>query len=155
MPLSKGNIRTALDMGAGVASFAAELLPYKVVTLSYAPADQHVNQSTPKTASDNVSTVEDSRSSTTYQPYAEYSSPRPITPVYPQNIPHPGQSGAARSPWARARMWSIPAIAAGSPRAPPADLGAGRLAEHRCRAREGQFSSHNSVNQHVTVRINT
>ncbi|KAK3236297.1 hypothetical protein CYMTET_53551 [Cymbomonas tetramitiformis] len=41
VPLSSSLIRTALDMGAGVASFGADLLTYGILTLSYAPHDQH------------------------------------------------------------------------------------------------------------------
>ena len=39
-----GHVRTALDIGCGVASFGAYLLPHNVLTMSVAPNDVHQNQ---------------------------------------------------------------------------------------------------------------
>ncbi|PKA48875.1 putative methyltransferase PMT9 [Apostasia shenzhenica] len=39
-----GNIRTVLDVGCGVASFGAYLLPLNIITMSLAPNDVHENQ---------------------------------------------------------------------------------------------------------------
>ncbi|KAL8170363.1 hypothetical protein V2J09_022167 [Rumex salicifolius] len=41
---NKGRIRTALDVGCGVASFGAYLLKFDVLTMSLAPNDVHQNQ---------------------------------------------------------------------------------------------------------------
>ncbi|KAF8408332.1 hypothetical protein HHK36_007481 [Tetracentron sinense] len=39
-----GNIRNVLDVGCGVASFGAYLLPFNIITMSLAPNDVHENQ---------------------------------------------------------------------------------------------------------------
>ncbi|XP_078445625.1 S-adenosyl-L-methionine-dependent methyltransferases superfamily protein [Wolffia australiana] len=44
IPLSGGTIRTALDMGCGVASFGGFLLKEDILTLSFAPRDSHKSQ---------------------------------------------------------------------------------------------------------------
>ncbi|XVE81129.1 hypothetical protein DITRI_Ditri15bG0038000 [Diplodiscus trichospermus] len=44
LPLKSGNIRTALDVGCGVASFGAFLMDYNILTLSMAPRDIHEAQ---------------------------------------------------------------------------------------------------------------
>ncbi|GFY92916.1 S-adenosyl-L-methionine-dependent methyltransferases superfamily protein [Actinidia rufa] len=44
LPLKKGNIRTVLDVGCGVASFGAALLDYDILTMSIAPRDIHEAQ---------------------------------------------------------------------------------------------------------------
>ncbi|KAI4334758.1 hypothetical protein L6164_013470 [Bauhinia variegata] len=44
LPLESGNIRTALDVGCGVASFGASLLDHNVLTMSIAPSDEHIGQ---------------------------------------------------------------------------------------------------------------
>ncbi|KAF7837143.1 putative methyltransferase PMT19 [Senna tora] len=44
LPLKSGNIRTALDVGCGVASFGASLLDYNILTMSVAPSDEHQAQ---------------------------------------------------------------------------------------------------------------
>ncbi|XP_057536905.1 probable methyltransferase PMT19 isoform X2 [Amaranthus tricolor] len=44
LPLKSGRIRTALDIGCGVASFGAALLDYKIITMSVAPMDIHEAQ---------------------------------------------------------------------------------------------------------------
>ncbi|KAJ8753133.1 hypothetical protein K2173_017695 [Erythroxylum novogranatense] len=41
LPLKSGNIRTALDVGCGVASFGAHLMDYNILTMSVAPRDIH------------------------------------------------------------------------------------------------------------------
>ncbi|KAL3506652.1 hypothetical protein ACH5RR_032034 [Cinchona calisaya] len=44
VPLSSGAIRTALDVGCGVASFGASLMDYNIMTMSIAPRDIHEAQ---------------------------------------------------------------------------------------------------------------
>ncbi|KAM1678424.1 hypothetical protein ACFXTN_035130 [Malus domestica] len=44
IPLTKGNIRTAIDTGCGVASWGAYLLKRDIVTMSFAPRDTHEAQ---------------------------------------------------------------------------------------------------------------
>lgn len=44
VPLKSGNIRTALDVGCGVASFGASLMDYNILTMSIAPMDIHEAQ---------------------------------------------------------------------------------------------------------------
>ncbi|GMH22884.1 hypothetical protein Nepgr_024727 [Nepenthes gracilis] len=44
LPLKSGSIRTVLDVGCGVASFAAGLLGYDILTMSIAPRDIHEAQ---------------------------------------------------------------------------------------------------------------
>ncbi|KAI3835429.1 hypothetical protein MKX03_034519 [Papaver bracteatum] len=44
IPISGGVLRTALDMGCGVASFGAYLLKEDILTLSFAPRDSHKAQ---------------------------------------------------------------------------------------------------------------
>ncbi|KAK4787059.1 hypothetical protein SAY86_010892 [Trapa natans] len=44
IPLSRGVIRTALDMGCGVASFGGSLLAEGILTVSFAPRDSHKSQ---------------------------------------------------------------------------------------------------------------
>lgn len=44
IPLNGGVIRTALDMGCGVASFGGYLLQEDILTLSFAPRDSHKSQ---------------------------------------------------------------------------------------------------------------
>ncbi|KAG0453289.1 hypothetical protein HPP92_025953 [Vanilla planifolia] len=44
IPIKKGILRTALDMGCGVASFGGFLLKENVLTLSFAPRDSHKAQ---------------------------------------------------------------------------------------------------------------
>ncbi|XP_072956355.1 probable methyltransferase PMT17 [Typha angustifolia] len=44
IPLTNGNIRTALDTGCGVASWGAYLLKRDIVTMSFAPRDTHEAQ---------------------------------------------------------------------------------------------------------------
>lgn len=44
IPLSDGSVRTALDIGCGVASFGGYLLKKDVLTLSFAPRDSHKAQ---------------------------------------------------------------------------------------------------------------
>lgn len=44
VPLKTGEIRTALDIGCGVASFGGHLLDYDVLTVSVAPRDVHEAQ---------------------------------------------------------------------------------------------------------------
>ncbi|KAK4796820.1 hypothetical protein SAY86_029146 [Trapa natans] len=44
IPLSGGVIRTALDMGCGVASFGGSLLAEGILTISFAPRDSHKSQ---------------------------------------------------------------------------------------------------------------
>ncbi|CAD5195251.1 unnamed protein product [Musa acuminata subsp. malaccensis] len=44
IPLNKGLVRTALDMGCGVASFGGFLLKEDIMTLSFAPRDSHKSQ---------------------------------------------------------------------------------------------------------------
>ncbi|XP_020094381.1 probable methyltransferase PMT18 isoform X2 [Ananas comosus] len=44
IPLTKGNIRTALDTGCGVASWGAYLLKRDIITMSFAPRDTHEAQ---------------------------------------------------------------------------------------------------------------
>ncbi|XP_076907223.1 putative pectin methyltransferase QUA3 [Bidens hawaiensis] len=44
IPISGGAIRTALDMGCGVASFGGYLLAKDILTLSFAPRDSHKSQ---------------------------------------------------------------------------------------------------------------
>ncbi|XP_076948774.1 putative pectin methyltransferase QUA3 [Bidens hawaiensis] len=44
IPISGGVIRTALDMGCGVASFGGYLLAKDILTLSFAPRDSHKSQ---------------------------------------------------------------------------------------------------------------
>ncbi|KAK1295818.1 putative methyltransferase PMT13 [Acorus calamus] len=44
IPLSGGVLRTALDMGCGVASFGGFLLKEDILTLSFAPRDSHKSQ---------------------------------------------------------------------------------------------------------------
>ncbi|OMO79607.1 putative S-adenosyl-L-methionine-dependent methyltransferase protein [Corchorus olitorius] len=44
LPLKSGKIRTALDVGCGVASFGAFLMDYNILTLSMAPRDIHEAQ---------------------------------------------------------------------------------------------------------------
>ncbi|OMO78652.1 putative S-adenosyl-L-methionine-dependent methyltransferase protein [Corchorus capsularis] len=44
IPISGGTLRTALDMGCGVASFGGSLLSEGILTLSFAPRDSHKAQ---------------------------------------------------------------------------------------------------------------
>ncbi|KAK4578387.1 hypothetical protein RGQ29_028485 [Quercus rubra] len=44
IPISGGTIRTALDMGCGVASFGGYLLAEDILTVSFAPRDSHKSQ---------------------------------------------------------------------------------------------------------------
>ncbi|GLU00608.1 hypothetical protein SLE2022_179610 [Rubroshorea leprosula] len=44
IPISRGTLRTALDMGCGVASFGGSLLSEGILTLSFAPRDSHKSQ---------------------------------------------------------------------------------------------------------------
>ncbi|XP_015584160.2 probable pectin methyltransferase QUA3 [Ricinus communis] len=44
IPISSGVLRTALDMGCGVASFGGYLLKEGILTLSFAPRDSHKSQ---------------------------------------------------------------------------------------------------------------
>ncbi|XP_027364846.1 probable methyltransferase PMT19 [Abrus precatorius] len=44
VPLKSGKIRTALDVGCGVASFGASLMDYNILTMSIAPKDAHEAQ---------------------------------------------------------------------------------------------------------------
>ncbi|XP_062090252.1 probable pectin methyltransferase QUA3 [Humulus lupulus] len=44
IPISGGNLRTALDMGCGVASFGGYLLNEGIITMSFAPRDSHKSQ---------------------------------------------------------------------------------------------------------------
>lgn len=44
IPISGGTLRTALDMGCGVASFGGSLLAEGILTLSFAPRDSHKAQ---------------------------------------------------------------------------------------------------------------
>lgn len=44
IPLTKGNIRTAIDTGCGVASWGAYLLKRDILTMSFAPRDTHEAQ---------------------------------------------------------------------------------------------------------------
>ncbi|KAA8516003.1 hypothetical protein F0562_019182 [Nyssa sinensis] len=44
IPIAGGNLRTALDMGCGVASFGGYLLAEDILTLSFAPRDSHKSQ---------------------------------------------------------------------------------------------------------------
>ncbi|KAK3034868.1 hypothetical protein RJ639_033231 [Escallonia herrerae] len=44
IPIAGGNLRTALDMGCGVASFGGYLLAEDIITLSFAPRDSHKSQ---------------------------------------------------------------------------------------------------------------
>ncbi|XP_058104813.1 probable pectin methyltransferase QUA3 [Magnolia sinica] len=44
VPISGGVLRTALDMGCGVASFGGYLLKEEILTLSFAPRDSHKSQ---------------------------------------------------------------------------------------------------------------
>ncbi|CAM8891889.1 hypothetical protein QQ045_025571 [Rhodiola kirilowii] len=44
IPFNKGVVRTALDMGCGVASFGGYLLSKDILTLSFAPRDSHKSQ---------------------------------------------------------------------------------------------------------------
>ncbi|PKU76944.1 probable methyltransferase PMT13 [Dendrobium catenatum] len=44
IPIKKGILRTALDMGCGVASFGGFLLKENLLTLSFAPRDSHKSQ---------------------------------------------------------------------------------------------------------------
>ncbi|XP_020088708.1 probable methyltransferase PMT19 [Ananas comosus] len=44
LPLKTGEVRTALDIGCGVASFGGHLLNYKILTMSVAPRDVHEAQ---------------------------------------------------------------------------------------------------------------
>nr|QTZ19607.1 putative methyltransferase PMT13 [Bixa orellana]QTZ19608.1 putative methyltransferase PMT13 [Bixa orellana] len=44
IPMSGGTLRTALDMGCGVASFGGSLLSEGILTLSFAPRDSHKAQ---------------------------------------------------------------------------------------------------------------
>ncbi|GLT65320.1 hypothetical protein SLA2020_377580 [Shorea laevis] len=44
IPISGGTLRTALDMGCGVASFGGSLLSEGILTLSFAPRDSHKSQ---------------------------------------------------------------------------------------------------------------
>ncbi|KAK8583567.1 hypothetical protein V6N13_108919 [Hibiscus sabdariffa] len=44
IPLTNGNIRTAVDTGCGVASFGAYLLKRDILTMSFAPRDTHEAQ---------------------------------------------------------------------------------------------------------------
>lgn len=44
IPLTKGNIRTAIDTGCGVASWGAYLLKRDILTMSFAPRDTHAAQ---------------------------------------------------------------------------------------------------------------
>ncbi|XP_061367632.1 probable methyltransferase PMT19 isoform X2 [Gastrolobium bilobum] len=44
VPLESGVIRTALDVGYGVASFGASLMDYDILTMSIAPSDEHEAQ---------------------------------------------------------------------------------------------------------------
>ncbi|KAL1329581.1 probable methyltransferase PMT13 isoform X1 [Arachis ipaensis] len=44
IPISGGTLRTALDMGCGVASFGGYLLSQNILTMSFAPRDSHKSQ---------------------------------------------------------------------------------------------------------------
>ncbi|KAE8733346.1 putative methyltransferase PMT13 [Hibiscus syriacus] len=44
IPITGGTLRTALDMGCGVASFGGSLLSEGILTLSFAPRDSHKSQ---------------------------------------------------------------------------------------------------------------
>ncbi|KAH9622725.1 hypothetical protein KSS87_018571 [Heliosperma pusillum] len=44
IPIKSGGLRTALDMGCGVASFGGFLLSENIMTLSFAPRDSHKSQ---------------------------------------------------------------------------------------------------------------
>ncbi|KAK1318506.1 putative methyltransferase PMT18 [Acorus calamus] len=44
VPIGSGEVRTALDIGCGVASFGGHLLDYNIVTMSVAPRDVHEAQ---------------------------------------------------------------------------------------------------------------
>ncbi|GAV69655.1 Methyltransf_29 domain-containing protein [Cephalotus follicularis] len=44
VPLKSGSVRTVLDVGCGVASFAASLMDYNILTMSIAPRDIHEAQ---------------------------------------------------------------------------------------------------------------
>lgn len=44
LPLSDGSVRTALDIGSGVASFGGYMLEKDILTLSFAPRDSHKAQ---------------------------------------------------------------------------------------------------------------
>lgn len=44
IPISGGTLRTALDMGCGVASFGGYLLAEDILTVSFAPRDSHKSQ---------------------------------------------------------------------------------------------------------------
>lgn len=44
IPITAGNIRTALDVGCGVASFGGYLLKEDILTMSFAPRDSHKSQ---------------------------------------------------------------------------------------------------------------
>lgn len=44
LPVTSGSIRTALDIGCGVATFGAALLDYNILTMSFAPVDVHEAQ---------------------------------------------------------------------------------------------------------------
>lgn len=44
IPISGGTLRTALDMGCGVASFGGSMLSENILTLSFAPRDSHKAQ---------------------------------------------------------------------------------------------------------------
>ncbi|KAM1097612.1 hypothetical protein ACFX15_014499 [Malus domestica] len=44
IPLTKGDIRTAIDTGCGVASWGAYLLKRDIMTMSFAPRDTHAAQ---------------------------------------------------------------------------------------------------------------
>ncbi|XP_057435543.1 probable pectin methyltransferase QUA3 isoform X2 [Lotus japonicus] len=44
IPISGGVLRTALDMGCGVASFGGYLLTQNILTMSFAPRDSHKSQ---------------------------------------------------------------------------------------------------------------
>ncbi|OAY73322.1 putative methyltransferase PMT13 [Ananas comosus] len=44
IPINGGGLRTALDMGCGVASFGGSLLKENIMTLSFAPRDSHKSQ---------------------------------------------------------------------------------------------------------------
>lgn len=44
IPITEGTLRTALDMGCGVASFGGSMLSENILTLSFAPRDSHKAQ---------------------------------------------------------------------------------------------------------------
>ncbi|XP_073127019.1 probable pectin methyltransferase QUA3 isoform X1 [Henckelia pumila] len=44
IPIASGDLRTALDMGCGVASFGGYMLNENILTLSFAPRDSHKSQ---------------------------------------------------------------------------------------------------------------